>query len=115
MNFLERLFGRSEPNSREVAKERLQLVLTTDRTNISPALLEILKDDIINSITTHVEIDRSGIQLSVQQGRGYHRVVADIPVVRARELPPTPRPPTRRTRRATSGNKETGRQGETED
>ena len=99
MGFLDRLLGRAEPSSRDIAKERLQLVLTTDRTNISPALLEQMKDDLINTLSQHVEIDRSGIELSVSQGRGYHRVVADIPVLRAREVPP-PRP-TRRPRRTT--------------
>ncbi len=102
MSFLDRLFGRAEPSSSQVAKERLQLVLTSDRTNITPALLEVMRDDIIRSISEHVEIDRSGIQLSVSQGRGYHRVVADIPVVRARESSSPPRPTPRRSRPAPS-------------
>lgn len=101
MSFLDRLFGRTEPSSSQVAKERLQVVLTSDRTNITPALLEVMRDDIIRSISEHVEIERSGIQLSVSQGRGYHRVVADIPVVRARETE-TQRPPQRRARPAPS-------------
>lgn len=102
MSFLDRLFGRSQPNSSQVAKERLQVVLTSDRTNISPALLEVLRDDIIRSISEHVEIDRSGIELSVSQGRGFHRVVADIPVVRARETSTSRPPSTRRPRPAPS-------------
>ncbi len=102
MSFLDRLFGRTEPSSSQLAKERLQLVLTSDRTNITPALLELMRDDIIRSISEHVEIDRSGIQLSVSQGRGYHRVVADIPVVRARESSAPPRPSPRRSRPAAS-------------
>ncbi|MCW5879416.1 MAG: cell division topological specificity factor MinE [Anaerolineae bacterium] len=102
MSILDRLFGRTEPSSSQVAKERLQLVLTSDRTNLTPALLELMRDDIIRSISEHVEIDRSGIQLSVSQGRGYHRVVADIPVVRARESSSPPRPTPRRSRPAPS-------------
>jgi cell division topological specificity factor len=90
MGFLDRLFGRSPQSSSDIAKERLQVVLTSDRTNISPALLEVLKDDIIRSISDHVEIDRSGIQITVSKGRGFHRVVADIPVIRAREAAPAP-------------------------
>lgn len=96
MNFLNRLFGRTEPTSSQVAKERLQVVLTSDRTNISPALLDILREDIIRSISEHVEIDMSGIQLSVSQGKGYHRIVADIPVLRAREGVVPRQPPRRR-------------------
>lgn len=41
---LDRLFGR-EPKSAHLAKERLRLVLVHDRTDISPGVLELLKDD----------------------------------------------------------------------
>ncbi len=85
MSFFRRLFGDPQPSSSAIAKERLQVVLTTDRSNISPALLETLKDGIVSSISQHVEIDRSGIKISVSSERGYQRLVADIPVVRARE------------------------------
>ena len=47
MSFLDRLLGRSEPSSRDIAKERLQLVLVHDRTKISPALLDKMKDELI--------------------------------------------------------------------
>ena len=85
MSFFRRLFGDPQPSSSAIAKERLQVVLTTDRSNISPALLETLKDGIVASISQHVEIDRAGIKISVSNERGYQRLVADIPVVRARE------------------------------
>ncbi|MFN8484697.1 MAG: cell division topological specificity factor MinE [Anaerolineae bacterium] len=85
MGFFRRLFSAPEPSSSTVAKERLQVVLTTDRSNISPALLETLKDDIVSSISQHVEIDRAGIKISLSSERSYQRLVADIPVIRARE------------------------------
>ena len=85
MSFFRRLFGDPQPSSSAIAKERLQVVLTTDRSNISPALLETLKDDIVSSISQHVEIDRAGIKISLSSERSYQRLVADIPVIRARE------------------------------
>ncbi|MFN8475135.1 MAG: cell division topological specificity factor MinE [Anaerolineae bacterium] len=85
MSFFRKLFSSPEPSSSAVAKERLQVVLTTDRSNISPALLETLKDDIVSSISQHVEIDRAGIKISLSSERSYQRLVADIPVIRARE------------------------------
>ena len=36
MGFLNRLLGRGEPTSREIAKERLQLVLVHDRILVYP-------------------------------------------------------------------------------
>jgi cell division topological specificity factor len=44
MGFLNRLFGQKQPTSREIAKERLQLVLVQDRFKISPDTLDKLKD-----------------------------------------------------------------------
>lgn len=85
MNFLQRLLRRAKPRgSADTAKERLKVVLVSDRTNITPALLETLKDEIVAGISKHVEIDREGMRVTVSQGREYHRIVADIPVLRAR-------------------------------
>ena len=39
------------------AKERLQLVLIHDRTDLSPAQLESLKDALIATISRYIEID----------------------------------------------------------
>jgi cell division topological specificity factor len=72
--------GRGEPSSREVAKQRLQLVLVHDRANISPGLLATIKDEIISVISRHVEIDRSGVEVSFTQQGSESRLVADIPL-----------------------------------
>jgi cell division topological specificity factor len=80
MSFLRRLMGRGEPSSRDVAKQRLQLVLVHDRANISPGLLATIKDEIINVISRHIEIDRSSVQVSFTQQGSESRLVADIPL-----------------------------------
>ena len=81
MGFLARLFGRSEPTSRDIAKERLQLVLVHDRVNISPAMLEKMKDELITVISRYVEIEADGVEVNFSQGKHDSRLVADIPVV----------------------------------
>ncbi len=80
MNVLERLFHRQEPPSSQVAQERLRLVLAHDRANISPGLLDILKDEIIGVISRHVPIDAAGVQVTFTQGARESRLVADIPL-----------------------------------
>lgn len=80
MGFLSKLMGRDEPSSREVAKQRLQLVLVHDRANISPGLLAQIKDEIINVISRHVDIDRNGVEISFSQQGRESRLVADIPL-----------------------------------
>lgn len=84
MGFLERLFGRREPSSGRVAKERLRLVLTQDRAGISPGLLDILKDEIIAVISRHVEVDVDGVQVTVTQNGAESSLVADIPLANRR-------------------------------
>lgn len=81
MGFLNRLFGRQEPTSREIAKERLQLVLVHDRIKISPPLLDKMKDELIVVISRYVEIDADGVEVTFTQSRRESRLVADIPVV----------------------------------
>lgn len=81
MGFLDRLFGRSEPSSREIAKERLQLVLVHDRVNLSPATLDRMKDELITVISRYVEIEVDGVEVTFTQGKRESRLVADIPIV----------------------------------
>lgn len=81
MGFLDRLFGRSEQTSSEIARERLQLVLVHDRIKISPATLDKMKDELITVISRYVEIEADNVEVSFTQGRRESRLVANIPVV----------------------------------
>lgn len=80
MGILRRLIGRGRPSSSEVAKRRLQLVLVHDRANVSPGLLNLIKDEIINVISRHIEIDRNGVEINFSQQGRETRLVADIPL-----------------------------------
>lgn len=84
MGFFERLFGRREPPSGRIAKDRLHLVLTQDRAGISPALLDTLKDEIIAVISRHVDVDVDGVQVTVTQSGHESSLVADIPLTNRR-------------------------------
>jgi len=84
MRILDWLFGQRRPSSREVAKERLQLVLAYDRVKISPQLLETLKDELIAVISRHVEIDREGVEVTFTRVKSRSRLIADIPLLGAR-------------------------------
>lgn len=81
MGFLNRVFGQREPTSRQIAKERLQLVLVHDRIKISPAMLDQMKDELITVISRYVEIDADGVEVTFIQSKRQSRLTADIPVV----------------------------------
>jgi len=78
MSFLERLFGKKA--SADSAKERLQLVLIHDRTDLTPAELDSLRDDLIATISRHVEIDVQSMRIGVEHDGRSQRLVADIPI-----------------------------------
>jgi len=81
MRILDRLFGQRRPSSRDIAKERLQLVLAYDRIKISPELLQTLKNELITVISKHVEIDHEGVEVTFSQGKRRSRLIADIPLL----------------------------------
>jgi cell division topological specificity factor len=54
-------------SSGSVAKDRLKLVLVSDRANCSPELMEQMKNDIINVISKYMEIDMEGLDIKISQ------------------------------------------------
>ena len=54
-------------NSGEVAKDRLKLLLISDRANCSPEIMEAIKNDIIKVITKYMEIDCEGLDIQITQ------------------------------------------------
>lgn len=77
--FLDRLLNR-EPKSAEKAKERLKLVLIHDRTDLTPGILDELKDEIIEVISRHIEIDPAAVRIEMAQEGREQRLIADIPL-----------------------------------
>ena len=62
------------------AKERLQLVLVHDRTDLTPEQLESLKDDLLKAISKYIEIDPDAVNIGLERDGRSQRLVADIPL-----------------------------------
>jgi len=75
-----RFFGR-ETGSKKAAKERLRLVLVHDRTNISPQLMEMLRQELVQVISNYVEIDEAALEVSLESTDEHVALVANIPVL----------------------------------
>ena len=54
-------------NSGDVAKDRLKLLLVSDRANCSPDVMEAIKNDIIQVISKYMEIDSDGLDIQITQ------------------------------------------------
>jgi cell division topological specificity factor len=77
-SFFDRITGRKR--SAQSAKERLQLVLIHDRTDMTQVEMEALRDDILAVISRHVDIDPEGVRINVERDGREQRLVADIPL-----------------------------------
>jgi cell division topological specificity factor len=84
LEFLLRFFGRDITASKKVAKERLRLVLVHDRAGVSPHLLEALKNDLINVISEYLDIDTTGLEVSLNHENDSVALVANIPILRVK-------------------------------
>lgn len=82
-NLLDRLLRR-ETSSANQAKQRLALVLIHDRTDLTPAALEALKDELIQVISRHVSIDPQAVRIEMSQEGREQRLIAEIPLQPAR-------------------------------
>lgn len=54
-------------SSGDIAKDRLKLLLISDRANCSPEVMEMIKNDIIQVISKYMEIDAEGLDIQITQ------------------------------------------------
>jgi len=83
------LFGfltKRQPPSKEIAKDRLKLVLIHDRADNSSSMLEMLRIDIMKVISKYMDIDEEELDLQISQtdkddyGRSVPVLYANIPI-----------------------------------
>lgn len=119
IEFLRRLFGYQ--GSSATAKERLRLVLMTDHLELAPEMIEMMKRDLVEVISRHVEVDRDRIDVTFERQDRTLAMLANIPILSVnrpngngsakREKPVAFAAPTAKTKRNTSAKPTAG--GET--
>lgn len=86
-----KFFSKNNDNSKNIAKERLKLVLIHDRADLSPKLLDMIKSDIIRVISEYVEIDEQGLDIKLTRttrdidNAPIPALVANIPIIKMKE------------------------------
>jgi cell division topological specificity factor len=78
-SWLEWLTGQKNKSAGQ-AKERLKLVLINDRTDLTPAQLDSLKNELLEVISRYIEIDPSSVSITMAQEGREQRLLADIPL-----------------------------------
>lgn len=82
-DLIDKLLGRP-PASAGTAKQRLQLVLAHDRSDLNPELMEQMRREILEVVNRYVEIDLEEGDVSLTTEDRVTALVANLPIRRAR-------------------------------
>ena len=74
-----------EDNTRDIAKNRLRVVLMQDRTNLTPELLERMRKELVELLSKYVEMDKEALELNFDQEGDQMALMLSIPVIRAKD------------------------------
>jgi cell division topological specificity factor len=85
-DFLQHLLGLQKPSA-TTARERLQLGLAHDRSDLNPELRERMRREILEVVQKYVEIDLESGDVSLATDDRVTALVANLPIRRARPLP----------------------------
>lgn len=77
-----KLLNRNQKTSKEIAKDRLKIVLIHDRANISPEVMQDLKNDIIEVISHYMDINKNEMEISLANDDNSVALLANIPINR---------------------------------
>ncbi|MFT8352692.1 MULTISPECIES: cell division topological specificity factor MinE [Clostridium] len=75
----------NKPTPKEVAKDRLKLILIHDRGEIAPEIISKIKEEILEVISKYIDIQVDDVEISVnksgdEEGENSSALVANIPI-----------------------------------
>jgi len=83
MSFFKNL-SNNKPTPKEVAKDRLKLILIHDRGEIAPEVIEKIREEILEVISKYIDIQVDDVEISVNksddQGENTSALIANIPI-----------------------------------
>lgn len=80
LDFLTKFFGRGE-SSKSQAKERLRLVLLSDRVSLAPETFDAMKTEMLSVVQRYLDIDERGLDFHFENAERRFMLLANIPVV----------------------------------
>lgn len=75
----------NQQNAKEVARNRLRVVLMQDRTNLTPELLQRMRKELVELLSKYVEMDKEALELNFDQEGDQMALMLSIPVLRAKD------------------------------
>ncbi|GAB6099081.1 cell division topological specificity factor MinE [Halanaerocella petrolearia] len=80
LDLVKGILGNDDISSKDVAKERLRLVLVHDRIGVSPEILDDMKEELMEVISKYLDIENEGLEMEFEQEEDSMALVANIPV-----------------------------------
>ena len=74
-----------EANAKDIACNRLRVVLMQDRTNLTPELMERMRKELVELLSKYVEMDKEALELNLEQDGDQMALMLSIPVIRAKD------------------------------
>ena len=72
---------RGGSGSKEIGKSRLKLILAYDRTEISPEVLDALKEDMFLTISKYFNIKEDDVIMNISKTEDTVALMANIPIL----------------------------------
>jgi cell division topological specificity factor len=80
LGVLRRFLG--DRSSGQVARKRMQFVLMHDRVDITPDMMEAVKNDIIKVLSRYMEIENGSIKVDLEQGKDFMALISNVQIKR---------------------------------
>ena len=76
--------GGDDADSKNIAKDRLRLVLVHDRSMLPPETLEALRKELVEVVSRYFEVDHATLSMDVQRTREAWALMVNLPLRRVR-------------------------------
>jgi cell division topological specificity factor len=86
LDFLTKFFRREETSGSR-AKERLRLVLMSDRVALAPDVFDSMKGEMLTVVRRYLDIDERGLDVHFENAERQFMLLANIPVLSIRPKP----------------------------
>jgi cell division topological specificity factor len=83
LDFFTRFFRREEA-SKNLAKQRLRLVLMSDRISLAPETFDSMKGEMLSVVRRYLEIDEGSLDMHFENAERQFLLLANIPVLKVK-------------------------------
>ena len=85
IELLEKIFPTlNDRNSRQEVKNRLKLVLAHDRSDLTPQMIESMRQEILAVMSKYVDLDSDAMDFTLENRSRVTSLVANLPILRVK-------------------------------